>query len=36
MELNKTQLQEFNNKDYKYFVCNNNIGFEIESGWEYK
>tara|TARA_R100001129_G_scaffold180740_1_gene159144 strand:- start:713 stop:988 length:276 start_codon:yes stop_codon:yes gene_type:complete len=36
MKLNNNQLQELNNKDYKYFVCNNNIGFEIESGWEYK
>ena len=36
MKLNNNQLQEFNNKDYEYFVCDIYDGLDIISGWEYK
>tara|TARA_R100000655_G_scaffold54223_1_gene92191 strand:+ start:485 stop:709 length:225 start_codon:yes stop_codon:yes gene_type:complete len=41
--LPKNQKQTWNNKDYKYFVCDivnfdlsKNIPWDIISGWEYK
>jgi len=36
MKLNNKQLQEFNNKDYEFFVCDTYDGLQILSGWEYK
>ena len=36
MKINNNQLQEFNNKDYKFFVCDTYDGLQILSGWEYK
>ena len=36
MKLNNKQLQEFNNKDYEYFVCDIYDGLDIISGWEYE
>ena len=36
MKIKNRELQEFNNKDYKYFVCDIYHDLRILSGWEYK
>ena len=37
MKLNKQELKTFNNKDYKYFVCDiYDEEIQLLSGWEYK
>ena len=35
-KINPRELRVFNNKDYRFFVCDTIEGLQILSGWEYK